>query len=148
MPPTTSIRWDLAKQIIELLRGDNRLAGALIEPGWPGETELKPDTVWIDQIEGEVTCPFTMADRKVRDDRFTIPIEIRIVDRPNLDALMDRVEEIRAAIEDMCANDPTLSNFGGLMQALESTSRTTSARTPDGVIAFGEVAISAWARYE
>lgn len=151
-PPTTSIRWVLALRLIEQIRDAPELVDVRVEPGWPGERFVKPEMVWIDDIDGDVTIPLIKAARKIRDDEFTVPLEIRVTNRKDLDATMSRLFEIIAAIEDALADSITLgdgaSALPGLIACAITSIRTTAAGLPEGHVGFGEVIVTAHTRLE
>lgn len=145
MAPST-IRWDVTKHLVDRIR--DRHPGLQVEPGWPGD-RLEAEAVWVDELDGEVTIPVMTAGRKYRDDKFTIPFEIRVAGKGDLDDTMARLSEIVAGIEDDLADDPALGDFDGLISAEVSSERMTSGEIRNvGWIGFAEVVVSCHARYE
>lgn len=133
---------------VALTIGVDDMDGVLVEPGWPGD-KLEAETVWVDQLDGDLSIAVLSAGRKRRDDKFDIPFEIRVAGKSDLDATMDRLSEIVAAIEDVLADDPGLDAFTGLIAAWISSERMTSGEVAGtGWIGFGEVVVSCHARYE
>lgn len=143
---TTSIRWALTKHLIDILRNDVDLASVTVEPGWPGNEYVTAEMVWVDELAGDVVVPVMSAGRKQRDDVFTIPFEIRVAGKTDLDAVMERLSVLVATIEDALANDPGLDTYDGLIDAEVVSERFTAARTPDGVLGFAEVVVEAHSR--
>lgn len=133
---------------ITLTIGQATLDGVQVEAGWPGDT-LKSEAVWIDQLDGEVTIPVMTAGRKYRDDRFTVPFEVRVAGKASLDATMTRLAVIVAEIEDVLADDPGLDTLDGLISAEVSEERMTAGEIANtGWIGFAEIVVSCHARYE
>ena len=141
---TTNIRWTVTKTLIDLIRAHPSVIGVQVEPGWPGDTEA--EAIWVDELDGEVDMPLMMGGRKIRDDRFTIPFEIRVANRDDLDSTMERLLELVAAIEDVTADDPTLGGLDSMPSAVISHERQICARTPDGHIGFAEVVVDVHSR--
>lgn len=130
------------------LRIGTGLDGVLVEPGWPGD-RATDEIVWIDELDGDVVIPVMTAGRKHRDDRFTIPFEIRVAGKGDLDSTMCRVAEILAAIEDEFADDPGVDEFTGLIDAVVDSERMTGGEIANtGWVGFGEVVVGCHARYE
>ncbi|MBM3659477.1 MAG: hypothetical protein FJW95_08215 [Actinobacteria bacterium] len=133
---------------VTLTIGVEDLAGVQVEPGWPGD-QLEAEAVWVDELDGEVTYPVMVGGRKHRDDKFTIPFQIRVAGQSDLDSTMTRLSEIVAAIEDVFADDPSADGFTGLIDAVISRERMTSGDLRGaGVIGFGEITVACHARYE
>lgn len=143
---TTTIRWQVAKTIVDSLRNSGNLAGVLIEPGYPGAENLRPDSIWVDELEGDIDIPVYQGGRKQRDDKFTIPFEIRVVDRTDLDATQTRLSQIVAVFEDVFANDPSLGRMDGVVAAQISHERQTVGWIPDGPVGFAEITVSVHVR--
>lgn len=141
-----TIRWDVTQHLVRQIR--DRFPEIQVEPGWPGDL-LAAEAVWVDQLDGEVSIPVLSAGRKYRDDRFTIPFEIRVAGKGTLDATMTRLSEIVAGIEDDLADDPGLGTFDGLISAEITSERMTAGEIRNvGWIGFGEVVVACHARYE
>lgn len=143
---TTTIRWACAKHVLDLLRSHPSMGEALVEAGWPGEDNFRPDTVYLDQMTGTLQIPVGTGGRKHRDDTFDIPLRIRVVNRPDLDATQTRLSEIFAAIEDVLANDPTLDDFDSVRSAEVTEETHTAGQRPDGWTGYGLVVITVHAR--
>ena len=143
---STTIRWDVTKHLIDIIR--TQFNDLQIEPGFPGD-RLEAESVWIDELDGEIEIPVMSAGRKYRDDRFTIPFEIRVAGKSDLDSTMERLAEIVAGIEDVMADDPGLDDFDGLLSAEVASERMTAGELKGaGWVGFGEVIVSCHARME
>lgn len=133
---------------VTLTIGVDDLDGVQVEPGWPGDT-LKDEAVWVDELDGELVIPVMSAGRKYRDDKFTVPFEIRVTGKKDLDATMSRLSVIVAAIEDVLADDPGLDGLDGLIAAEVTAERMTAGEIANtGWVGFAEVVVSCHARYE
>lgn len=111
----TSIRSAIKGRIADEL-------GALLDPvpvhtGWPGRY-LERDHAWIERVQGTVDYPLMTADRKFRNDRFTVRVIFQSM-RPgdSIAETDDRVEAMYAALEDLLANDPSLNEMPGVIAA-------------------------------
>lgn len=118
----------------------------LFEPGWPGD-RATDELVWVDELAGDITYPVMVAGRRHRDDKFTIPLEVRVAGKPTLDLTKCRLAEIVAAIEDEFADDLSVDGFVGLIEALVESVRMTAGEI-DGCLGFGEITVACHARYE
>lgn len=144
--PTTTIRWAVTEALITQVRAHASLVGVAVEPGWPGD-QAGSETVWVDDLDGDINIPTSNAGRKQRDDKFRIPFEVRVVGKVSLDATMTRLAEIVAALEDVLANSPTLSDTDGVVAAQVTEERMTSADLKGlGHVGFAEVVVSVHAR--
>lgn len=133
----TSIRWAVAKQLVQMVRDQPAATGVLVEPGWPGDQFMKPDMLWIDEIGStEADVPVMTGGRSHRDDRFTIVFLSRVAGRKDLDATLTRLEEIGALLEDPPADTATLDDFPGVVSADYALTDMTCGRTPDGCLGF------------
>ena len=142
---TTTIRWTVAKYLLDQLRQHNLLGGVLIAPGWPGDN-VRPETIWIDELRGDVSIPVLKAGRMYRDDKFEIPLAVRVTSKGDVDLTMTRLLEIVSAIEDVLADAADLNGFDGLISIEVTSESTTAIDSRDGYYGFGEVVVSAHAR--
>lgn len=142
----TTIRWTCTKHLIDLIRRRSEMDGVTVEPGWPGDKYLTAEMVWVLDLDGDVTIPVMTGGRKHRDDKFEIPLQVRVAGRVDLDATCTRVAELVAAIEDVLAVESTLEDFEGVISAEVTRERATAGRTPEGCLGFAEVVIAVHAR--
>lgn len=142
---TTNVRWSVVNRLLTNLRSSPEMAGVLIEPGWPGD-RVKPETIWVDFLGGPVSIPVMKAGRKERDDNFDIPLEIRVANNTSLDLTMARLTELVAAVEDILADDPSLDDLEGVIDAEITNERMTCAETREGHLGFAEVVVSVHSR--
>lgn len=147
MAPTTNIRWLCIKHLIDLIRVHPAMSKVLVEPGWPGDKHNRPEMVWVEDVDGDVSIPVMTGGRTHRDDQFEIMFLCRIAGQRNLDNTLTRLTEIMAAIEDTLAESPTLENFDGVVSAEIISERFTCGETPaDGRLGFGQVVVSVHSR--
>lgn len=145
--PTTSIRWALAKHLIDTIRNSADATGVLIEPGWPGQQNLRADTVWIDDIGDSTNDIVVMSGgRSIRDDFFTITVLSRVAGRSSLDATMTRLSELAALIEDPVADSATLDDFEGVVSADFVITAQTAGITPEGAIGYAAAEVRVHSR--
>lgn len=143
---TTSIRWECVTDIITSLAGMPMIAGqTTVHPGWPGDEETG-EIVWISDLDGEVSTPVSKAGRRYRDDQFDIPIQVRVFGRRDLDDTGARLTEIVSAVEDFLADDATIGDLDGVVDAEITSIRSTLRELPEGPIGFAEVVVSVHAR--
>lgn len=141
---STTLRWTVTKTAITLLRA--QLPGVLVQPGWPGQENLLPDSIWVASLDGPVNIPVFQGGRKQRDDNFDIPFEVRVVNQTTLDATMTHLAALVSKIEDIFANDPTIGNLDGVVAAQITDEKHSAGWTPDGVIGFAEITVSVHSR--
>lgn len=113
---TTNVRWTVVKHLIDTLRADPRLAGVRVEPGYPGD-EAGAECVWVYGLDGDVEIPVMTGGRKQRDDKFDIPLIIRVMNNADLDPTFQRLTEIVGAIEDTLADDSSMAGVDGVLSA-------------------------------
>lgn len=145
---TTSIRWQAAKRLVDLIQAHPNMAGVQVEPGWPGDTQ-QAESVWIESLTGTETVPYMKGGaRVVTDDRFDIPLQIRVANRADLDATGTRLAEIVGAVQDIVKDDPSLGFTPADMLEVDlGEVDLTLGRTPEGVFGFARMTIAAHARY-
>lgn len=133
-----SIRWPVAKHLVELLDCSPLLAGVLVAPGWPGEKNITPEMVWLNTISTvDLNIPVGTGGRKHRADTFQLRFITRVVGRTDLDATQIRLAELDSAAEDVLAEDPTLGAFDGVVSA-ELVDRGQQANQfPEGLVGDG-----------
>lgn len=140
--PATSIRWQVARYLLDLARSHGDLDGVQIFDGWPGDKARVPEMMWVEDIDSDVSIPVMTGGRTHRDDRFEITLSIRVVGRRDRASTVDRIDEIAAAIEDIVADSSTLHDFDGVVSAEVTRERSTSADTPsDGPLGFGQIVV-------
>lgn len=139
---TTSIRWEAATRIVDLLRNDPALAAVSVEPGWPGDRSPSAQLIWIDELDGTCEIPVMTGGRKQRNDDFDIPLQMRVIGLATLDEIMDRLSVLIAAVENLLANDTSLNNLDGVLSAEITRERMTSSTFPEGPVGFAEVIVS------
>lgn len=140
----TTIRWACTEHVIDLI--SRRLDGVSVYPGWPGDKLTTAEMVWVSELDGEIAIPVMTGGRKQRDDKFTIPLQVRVTGRPDLSATMGRLSEIVATVEDVLASDSTLGDWDGVVSAEITGERFTATETPSAYVGFAEVVVSIHAR--
>lgn len=142
--PTTSIRWPVAKHLVELFQGSALLDGVSVLTGWPGERGVTPQMLWLNLIDTvELEVPVATGGRKHRNDRFRLRFVIRVaalpagLDGDPLDAVHLRLAELVQAAEDVLAEDPTLGDFDGVTSAELVDHGQQAAWFPEGLIGDG-----------
>lgn len=143
---TTSIDWTVAKAIVDTLRADTTLRGVSVEPGWPGDQGVVEQMIWLDDTESDTSIPVMTGTRMARDDLFDLSWQIRVAGRPTLDATRTRMAELVAAVENVLADSPTLSDLDGVVSAEITRRRSVAARTPSGILGFAEVIVQVHSR--
>lgn len=146
------IRWAVLAHVIDLLRAAPQMQAVAVEQAYPGDRALAAEMVWSGEIEGDVGIPVGTGGRKLRDDRFMIPLFVRVSARSNHDETRQRCGDLVSAIGDVLADDPTLGDFevdgrGHVISAELTDVRDATVETPsDGVIAFGQAVLTVHSR--
>ena len=139
MAATTSIRWAVARRILDLLSGHPNLLDVTVRPSFPGDN-TGPLAVWIGDIVGEIDIPVMTAGRKIRDDIFEVKVVVRAQGQPDVDTACEAVEALVEAVEDVLADAPSLDDFDGVIDATNTGTREGPDRFDMG--AAGWMAVS------
>ena len=116
MTVTTSIRVATKARFVELLI--EKLAAVQVSYGWP--QDLEDECVWVGAATGPVTIPSYRAGRATRDDTFTVEVHFMAAKPGQTAQDADRrVEELYSALEDICADNPSLGGLDGLKYAAQ-----------------------------
>lgn len=141
-------RWDAINQLVSIIRQDDRCGGCDVEPGWPGDTEVRKEAIWIGDEDGDLTIATIRSGRKHVDDEFTLPVNVRVVGRADLDATRQRLDELLAAVHDAVVDTASLDSLADddgawtVISAVPTTKRATVGRTPQGCIGFAEYVVT------
>lgn len=110
---TTDHRSTIVLAIVDALNACPELAGVQREAGWPGE-DTRSEAVWVDEIEpGTIESPVSGPATLVEDDRFTIPLEVRVSGIADLGRCRGRLGELCAAVFDTIRSHPDLDDLTG-----------------------------------
>jgi hypothetical protein len=140
----TTIRWEAATRTVELVAA--RIPTVQVEPVFPGDRQ-EDRCVWLGLIEGSVSVPTAKAGRRHRDDKFEIPLYVRVAGVDDVNQTAADVAEIMAVIEDTLAESPKLGELAGVI-----ASEIVSERGPHieqgkfGVIGWADVIVAVHAR--
>lgn len=148
---TGPIRWACAQQLIEILRAEPALDGVQIEPGFPGDVGTRREAIWLDAMTGTVTARVMTPDRRMLDDNFVMPLQLRVAGHRTLDGAMARISELlHAAYQPIVTGVSTLQGLDGVVSALPGElNGPTAGETPsDGVLAFASLTVDVHARIE
>lgn len=144
--PTTNVRMAVARWLLTNVQDE--LPEHQVEPGYPGDN-LQRKAVWVDEITGQFTQPIMTAGRRDRDDRFFIPLELRMVGVDFMEAF-DLLDLTIAAIESRFADAHTLDDeVDGILSAelVDLRMLMGQGRTPaDGFRAYGRMLFAFHAR--
>ena len=148
MSESDTPRWSAINQLVSIIRQDDRIGGAVVEPGWPGENEMRSETIWIGDEDGEVSIVTIREGRKVTDDQFTLPVNVRITGRTTLLATRQRLDELVAAVHDATVETASLDSLSDddgawfVVSAVPASKRATGGRTAQGCIGFAEYVVA------
>lgn len=149
--PSVTNRAAVKQALVDALRGHPNLVDVDVSHGWPGK-HLGREHVWLARCTGEVTYPHVMADRKTRQDDYTVTV-VFFASNPgtNMEEAEERVDTFYQALDDLAADGQVVSNTDSDVLGLEWSLHQGTVEGPDseltdeGAVAFivAEVAINA-----
>lgn len=142
---TTLNRWTVAEAILDAVREVPSMVGVSVTATWPGD-EVGDEAVWLDSLEGELTNPVAKDGRRWRDDRFEVPLNVRIVGKPTDSQCMLRLSEICGAIESVMAEPTTVLEVEGVQSVDAPEVSMFGAEMRDGFVGRGEVRVPVHSR--
>lgn len=143
------VRWVVIRHICDVLAGHELLGGVGVHPGFPGELAAAgAELIWVDAPPpSDTRIPVGTGGRKIVDDTFSVPLQIRVAGRPNLAEAGDRLDEIAGAVVEVLATDPTLDALDGVLSAeITSVAGPAIGVTPDGPLGYSRIEISVHTR--
>jgi hypothetical protein len=143
---TTSVRYSVINAIVTALRAKSALSAVNVQPCYPGDRNIFAETIWIDQVDGNLDIPVMVGGRKEYDDTFNVPVEIRVAGQITAEDCRSRLETLASIVRDVLQDDPTLSNLDGVVSAVMEDQKSYASGTPDGYIGFAEIVINVHTR--
>lgn len=141
--PTTSIAWPLAKQVAALLAEHENCATAAVYPMWPGDKAIKPEFVVIEDLKVTgIGVAGWQAGRKQRNATVQMVAKCYVSNKRTADALMERLGELVAAVEDVFADDLTLDTEGVIYGEVTGIEFDTFESNDGGFLGSAAVAVS------
>lgn len=118
---TTSVRTATRRKIFDLLTAAGDLAGVQVSYAEPRTAQKQ--CVWLGAITGEHQVAGFTANRKQRDDDFTIALFVGVISEPDATGqdADETCETLFATVENVLADDPVLTSAGpadGLLWAV------------------------------
>jgi len=111
--PTTSIAWPLAQQVATLVDAHANCSTITAYPFWPGDKISAPEFVVIEDLKvTDIAVAGWQSGRKQRNETVQMTVKCYVAGKQTADALMDRLGELIAAVEDVFAADVTLATDG------------------------------------
>jgi hypothetical protein len=149
MTVTTSIRHSLKAHLVDLLSAAPGLAGVQIAYGFPGDS-MERECVYVARVTGTVEILLMQGGRKQRDDQFTITLIIQAgLDGGSEQASEERASEMYAVVENVLADDPSLDDVDGLIDAqIRQVDGPHTMQTMEGALAMFAIDIECHARYQ
>ena len=141
--PLTNVRLDVLGWLVDNIRA--QLPGVQVEAGWPGDRE-KPETVYAGVVEGTLDDTLILAGRRIYDDNFTVPFEIRCTAK-DMDTCRSRLSALVAGLHEVMAGNPTLDEeVPGVLSAHLAQLTTFVGRSPEGPRGYATQDIAVHAR--
>lgn len=111
--PTTSIRWPLAQQVATLVDAHANCSTITVFPFWPGDKDQRAEFGVIEDLKSsDIAVANWQSGRKQRNETVTMTVKFYVSGKRTADALMDRLNELAAAVEDVFADDLSLATAG------------------------------------
>lgn len=117
---TTMVRWAAAKQLQTMIQAHATITDdSVVTLTYPGDA-AGPDAIWLEAtFEGSLDIPvMTGPARDTREDVFTLVYGLRSQGHSTADDAGTRVAVLAAVLEDVLANDPSVNNLDGVIDAL------------------------------
>lgn len=142
--PTESIAWEFALHQVQQFAG--QVGAAKVFAYEPGDDEIAPETVYLEDDGSEIDYANFTAGRKQVNETITYTWQIIVVDRATVAATRVRVGELVAVITNAFQDDPSLGSFAGVLSAGVQSTRRKATQTPDGPIGWAEVVVKVQTR--
>jgi len=143
----TTVWWSAVERLVSLLRVHPSLIGSVdVHTGWPGDLHRKPEMVFVDELSSTEDRPVMKSGRQVRDESFRLPLIVVITGRGDLDSTLCRTSAVVAAIQDVLADEPALSDLDGVLFTWVAEKSMSCGQTPEGPIGTARVVVDVTAR--
>lgn len=146
MAAVTVARWQILSALLNMLRTNATMTNVGVWPGWPGDQNVTPEMVWLEEITGTLDIPVFGGPRMRRDDQFTMPFLVQASGQLTIDDAMDRIVHITGAFETIVADDATLEDADSVVSAQITDLAHTVALTPEGPLAYARLVVSVHSR--
>lgn len=114
---TTTIRWALIGQLVDLFRQHDSIGGCQVYRLPPGNLDEHAEMIFPIKAGSTVRVPTMKPGRLARDDNQSIEWVVIITGAEDEDALMSRLDELEAVIDDVFADDSALGSLDGVISA-------------------------------
>lgn len=109
-------------------------AGVQVSRGYPGESFIERESVYVDRITGAHAIANIKAGRKQRDETYKLVVVVSVAeDIGTVADVEDRAFELLAEVEDWLADDPSLGDVDGVVFATAGEFELFSDMTANGV---------------
>lgn len=114
MTGTTSRAPQFKRDLLDAIKA--KIPGVQVEYQWPGPN-TRPEAIFLGNISGASSVPSMKSGRRSRDETYSVEVYVWVF-RPDGTPLNGydveaRAFELKAALDDVLADDPT---FGGTVQ--------------------------------
>lgn len=147
--PATPNRAEVKAAAVAALAGHDNLAGVPVDSGWPGK-HLEREHVWIAQVTGAITYPYSMAGRKTRRDTYVMTVIFMAGRAGQTVAEAEaRAQEMWAALDDLSADGEAVGSIDGVLWSLhgDTVEGPESEQTDEGAVAFIRADVNITADY-
>jgi hypothetical protein len=153
---STAARFGLILHVVERLRLAPEMSGVGVYPGWPGDKYDMGDLVWVSDISGTLDIPFSTSAnlRHSRDDQWSCEWLFKVIGPIAADPLTalaataERLSVLVGALEDLCADDPSIDDWPGTLSAQITDAGQTYGVTPERPVGFGRAVMSVSTRLD
>lgn len=138
----------IAQRFLDLLHGHPSVQGVECFDAWPGDKHVRAQMIWLSEFDGTLSIPVGTAGRKHYDDSWEFSVLTRAAGLPSAGATRSRQMELCAAIHDVVADDPTLGDFGPVVEVTHTEERQSPLLDAPGggLVAFSESVIAVHSR--
>lgn len=142
--PSTSVRRAAMRTLLAGLRAADQKV--LVASGWPGDKNVRPRMIWVDEVRSSEDPPVMTGGRIHRDDLFTIVLLFRVTGYRTTDDAHDALEALDALVDNYLADYPNLGDLDGVIDATAGEGDFTVGTTPTGVVGYGRREVQIHAR--
>lgn len=142
---TTSTVYAFRAALVEAVAAV--LTDVQVSHGYPGESFLEREAVYVDRVTGRHQIANIKAGRKQRDETYVATVVVSVVNDDGTAAdAEERAFELLQVVEDILADDPSMNDTDGVVHATAGDFRMLSDLTTNGAACVLEFDINVNAR--
>lgn len=130
---TGSTVYAVRAALVASLTANGALTGVQVSHGYPGESKIKREAIYVDRVVGQHRIANIKAGRKQRDETYSATVVVSVVkDRGSVAEVEQRALVLLQEVEDTIADDPSIGSVDGLVAATAGDFRMVSDFTSNG----------------